>query len=154
MTMSFNMNTRPRVLLFESNEVLRTIIFTVLRHQLLDIDTASSADQALSRLSRCDYALAIVDLDNPESELVPFFEALRNREGIVFVIALRDPRDTRPVDADLVSAILLKPVEIDTLAEVTRECASAFPPSPQPHPCPPAESELRSRMDAGSPQMN
>lgn len=146
------MSTRPRILVFESNEVLRAIIFTILRHQLIDVDTAASAEQSIQRFSRCDFALAIVDLDNPESELTAFFDYLRQREAgpATFVIALRDPRDTRPVDADLVSAILLKPIEIDTLAEVVRECAHAVPASGQPNTCPPAESEIRSKLENGS----
>lgn len=149
------MSTRPRILVFECNEVLRTILFTILRHQLVDVDTATSAEQAVSRFSRCDYALAIVDLDNPEAELNAFFDFLRQREALItFVIALRDPRQTPAVDADLVSAILLKPIEIDTLAEVARECAHAVPATQQPASCPPAESEVRSRLESAPSRTN
>jgi len=51
----------------------------------------------------------------------------------------------------IVSAILNKPLEVDTLGEVVRECALVVPPPEDPLPCPaPAESDLRTMLDRGS----
>ena len=63
-------------------------------------------------------------------------------EATTFILAVRDPaRSELIIEPDLVSAIMNKPLEIDTLAEVVRECALVVPPPADPLPCPPAESE-------------
>ena len=54
------------------------------------------------------------------------------------------------IDSEVVVAILDKPLEIDMLAEVVRECAFLIPKPEDPLPCPPAESDIRSRLDRGS----
>jgi len=46
-----------------------------------------------------------------------------------------------------VGATVNKPLEIDTLADVIRECAIVVPPPDEPLPCPPAESDFRARFD-------
>jgi len=53
----------------------------------------------------------------------------------------------------MVNAIVNKPVEIDTLADVVRECAIVVPPPEDPLPCSPAESEVRARHDRGEPSL-
>ena len=66
------------------------------------------------------------------------------------MIAVRDPNKDAQVDSNIVSAILNKPLEIDTLAEVVRECAIVVPPPDDPLPCPPAESDVRVAFDRSS----
>jgi DNA-binding response OmpR family regulator len=150
------MKSKPRILVFESDEVLRAMIFSILRHQLVDVDTAARAEQALARVSRCDYAIAIVDLDNPEDEVDSFFAHFRDLRPSppTFVLGLRDPRNDRTFDVEAVSAILHKPLELDTLAEIVRECVGAVPVSGEDQPCPPAESEIRAGLDRGSARTN
>ena len=54
------------------------------------------------------------------------------------------------IDSQLVNAVLNKPLEIDTLSEIVRECAHVIPLPPDPLPCSsPAESEVRDRFDRG-----
>ena len=57
------MNSEPRVLIVESNDILRVMLFTILRHQPVSVDTAVSAEDALKKVTSCDYALVIVDAD-------------------------------------------------------------------------------------------
>ena len=54
------------------------------------------------------------------------------------------------MDPGIVSAVLNKPLEIDTLAEVVRECALVVPPPEDPLPYPPTESEIRTQIERGS----
>ena len=61
--------------------------------------------------------------------------------------SVRDPKGESTVDAAMVSAVLNKPLEIDTLAEAVRECAGAVVLPDGSMPCPPADSDIRSRMD-------
>ncbi|HEV7487305.1 MAG TPA: hypothetical protein VGQ65_16650, partial [Thermoanaerobaculia bacterium] len=58
-----------------------------------------------------------------------------------------DPNKDLPIDSLLVNATVNKPLEIDTLADVVRECAIVVPPPDDPLPCPRAESDFRSRFD-------
>jgi two-component system response regulator GlrR len=142
----------PRVLIVESNDALRAMLFTVLRYQPISVDTAATADDALRKVRVCDYALIMVDLDMEHEAGLRFVEAFREErpEAPTFVLAVRNPRDSDTyLDAELISAVLTKPLEIDTLAEVVRECALVVPPPAEPLPCPPSESDIRTRMQRG-----
>ena len=142
----------PRVLIVESNEALRVLLFTILRHQPLAVDTATNYDDALTKAMSCDYALVIVDVDLPDNGGIQFIQNFRDvrPEATSFVIAVRDPKNENFLDPELVSAVLNKPLEIDTLAEVVRECAYVVPaPEDSQHNCPPSESEVRSKMERG-----
>jgi len=140
-----------RVLIIEDNDALRVMLFTVLRHQPLGVDTAATADQALEKVLQCDYALILMDANLPNNESVQFVRVFREQrpEATTFIIAVRDPNVDITIDPNVVSAILNKPLEIDTLAEVVRECALVVPPPPDPLQCPPSESDVRSQMDRG-----
>ena len=142
------MNDEPRVLIVEHNDVLRVMLFTVLRHQPLGVDTATSAAEALQKVLTCDYALIVVDMDLPDGEAKEFLSGFRDQRpgATTFVLAVRDPKQEEPIDSTLVSAILNKPLELDTLADVVRECALVVPAPEDPLPCPPAESDIRALM--------
>ena len=141
----------PRVLIVESNEALRVLLFTILRHQPLAVDTAVNASEALDKTSDCDYALIVVDVDLPNDEGLRFIREFREKrpDGTSFILAVRDPKTETFLDPDLVSAVLNKPLEIDTLAEVVRECAYVVPPPDEPLPCPQSESDVRTRLERG-----
>ncbi|HET8775659.1 MAG TPA: response regulator [Thermoanaerobaculia bacterium] len=142
--------TEPRVLIVESNDALRAMLFTILRHQPIGVDTAASAEEAWERVTTCDYALIVIDMDVPRA--TPFLARFREEraEANSFVLAVRDARNEEFLDPDLISAVLNKPLEVDTLAELVRECALVVPPPEDPLPCSPAESDIRSRMERGS----
>ncbi|HEX2060425.1 MAG TPA: response regulator [Thermoanaerobaculia bacterium] len=146
------MSSEPRVLIVESNDALRVLLFTILRHQPVDVDTAMTAEDALKKVALCDYALAIVDFDMPDGAGERFVTEFREQrpEATTFVLAVRDPRNDDYLDPSLVSAVLNKPLEIDLLADVVRECAIVVPLPEEPLPCPPSESDIRSRMERGS----
>jgi DNA-binding response OmpR family regulator len=143
------MNSEPRVLIVESNDVLRVMLFTILRHQPVAVDTAASAEEALRKTVSCDYALLVVDTDMDGAvDFLTRFRAERP-EATTFVIAVRDARSDAFLDPQIFSAVLSKPLEIDTVAELVRECATVVPPPEDPLECPPAESDLRMRMERG-----
>ena len=142
--------SEPRVLIVESNDALRAMLFTILRHQPIGVDTAASADDAWQKVTTCDYALIVIDMDVPNA--TSFLTRFREERGEAtsFVLAVRDARNDEFLDPDVVSAVLSKPLEIDTLAELVRECALVVPPPEDPLPCPtPAESDIRSRLERG-----
>jgi len=137
-----------RVLIVEDNDALRVMLFTILRHQPLAVDTATSSAEALEKVLTCDYALILIDMgligDDATLFLSQFGET--RPDATTFIIAVRDPSSDVPLPPN-VAAVLNKPLEIDTLAEVVRECAVVVPPPDDPLPCPPAESDVRDRME-------
>ena len=143
----------PRVLIIEDHDILRAMMFTVLRHQPLGVDTAASASEALTKVTSCDYALILIDMDLANDEAPRFLTDFRaaRPDATTFVIAVRNPSMDVFVDPASVSAILNKPLEIDTLAEVVRECAIVVPPPEEPLNCPPAESESTWDGDSTAP---
>lgn len=146
------MSDEPRVLIVESNDALRAMIFTILRHQPVGVDTAVTAEEALEKMSQCDYALAIVDVDMPNGAGETFIRRFTEQrpEATTFILAVRDPKNDAYLDPDAVSAVLNKPLEIDMLAELVRECALVVPLPDEPLPCPtPPESDLRAQMERG-----
>ena len=141
--------TEARVLIIEDNDALRAMLFTVLRHQPLGVDTAVGAEDALEKTRRCDYALILIDMALPDGESDTFLKRFHEErpEATTFILAVRDPNGEIVTDAKLVSAMVNKPLEIDTLADVVRECALVVPRPEDPLPCPPPESDFRSRFD-------
>jgi DNA-binding response OmpR family regulator len=140
-----------RVLVIEPNDALRVMLFTVLRHQPLSVDTVANADDAMEKVTSCDYALILLDMNLPDGESEEFLDRYRQfrPESTSFIIAVRDPRIDVAITPEMVNAIVNKPVEIDTLADVVRECAVVVPPPEDPLPCPPSESDMKSRFDRG-----
>jgi DNA-binding response OmpR family regulator len=146
------MSDEPRVLIVESNDALRAMLFTILRHQPVGVDTAMTAEEALMKVADCDYALALVDFDMPNAAGVTFIMEFNEQrpEATTFILAVRDPKNDVYLDPNLVSAVLNKPLEIDMLAELVRECALVVIPPEEPLPCPkPPESDIRSQMERG-----
>ena len=145
------MPTEVRVLIIEPNDALRAMLFTVLRHHPLSVDTAANAEDAMEKVRTCDYALILLDMNLPDNDSESFLRHFHNfrPESTSFVLGVRDPRIDLNVDPALVNAVVNKPLEIDTLADVVRECAIVVPPPEDPLPCQTAESEMRNRMDRG-----
>lgn len=144
--------SEPRVLVVENNDALRVLLFTILRHQPLAVDTAATAEEALEKVASCDYALIILDVDMPDEAAQSFVLSFREQrpEATTFILAVRDPNGESFVDSTDVNAVLNKPLEIDTLAELVRECAQVVPRPADPLPCPPSESDVRTRLERGS----
>ena len=143
------MSHMPRILIVESNDVLRAMLFTILRHQPVGVDTAASAETALKKIKTCHYSIVVIDLDTPNSE--SFLTGFREErpDAPTFVLAIRDPSREEPLDRELIAAVMNKPLEIDTLAELVRECAHIVPRPENPRSCPPAENDIRARMERG-----
>jgi len=146
------MSDEPRVLIVESNDALRAMIFTILRYQPVGVDTAVTPEEALEKVAQCDYALVLVDFDMQNAAGETFIRrfAEQRPEATTFILAVRDPKNDPYLDPDLVSAVLNKPLEIDMLAELVRECALVVPLPDEPLPCPtPPESDIRAQMERG-----
>ena len=142
--------SEARVLIIEDNDALRVVLFTVLRHQPLGVDTASSLEEAMDKVRRCDYALILIDMDLPDDASEEFLRGFRDLrpDATSFVLAVRNPRVDQTLEPGLVNAIVNKPLEIDTLVDVVRECALVVPPPEDPLPCGPSDSDVRTQMES------
>ena len=142
----------PRVLIIEDQDVLRVLLFTLLRNQPLGVDTAASASEALLKVAACDYSLIVIDIDLAGGEAETFLRRFHEErpEASTFILAVRDPNRDVAAGSLPISAVLNKPIELDTLAEVVRETAAVVPLPVDSVPCPPAESDVRARMDRDS----
>lgn len=144
----------PRVLIIEDHDILRVMLFTVLRHEPLGVDTATSTEEAMARVRTCDYALILIDMGMANGSADEFLARFRAERAAAnsFIIAVRDPKSEKAIDSSAVSAVLNKPLEIDTLADVVRECAAVVPPPEEPvgADCPPAENDIRAALDRAS----
>ena len=140
--------SEARVLIIEANDALRVVLFTVFRHQPLGVDTASSAEEAMEKVRACDYALILLDMELPDDDSEEFLRRFHDfrPDATSFILAVRNPRVDQMLEAGVVNAIVNKPLEIDTLVDVVRECALVVPPPEDPLPCPPSDSDVRSRM--------
>jgi DNA-binding NtrC family response regulator len=142
--------SEARVLVIEDNDALRVVLFTVLRQQPpLAVDTATCADEAIEKVRNCDYALILLDMDLPDGQSEEFLRRFHDfrPDSTSFILAVRTPRVDQIIEVEMVSAIVNKPLEIDTVADVVRECALVVPPPDDPLPCPPSESDARSQME-------
>src|SRR3954451_19928892 len=99
--------TEARVLIIEDNDALRAMLFTILRHQPLGVDTAVGVEDALEKTRRCDYALILIDMSLPDGESLNFLSRFREErpEGTSFILAVRDPSNAAVIDPSLVSAM-------------------------------------------------
>src|ERR1044071_2146037 len=107
------LDEQPRVLIIEDNDVLRVMLFTILRHQPLAVDTARSHEEAMEKVLSCDYALILIDMDLPDDESELFLRDFQQQrpQATSFVIAVRDPQADRYIDSKTVVAVLNKPLE-------------------------------------------
>src|ERR1043166_4677101 len=127
------MANESRVLIVEDNDVLRVMLFTILRHQPLDVDTAATAADAIEKTMTCDYALVLLDADLPDGEAADFLRRFDDEhpDAPTFIVVVRSA-ESEPVVHPRVGAVLNKPLEIDTMAELLRECAAVVPPPEEP----------------------
>src|SRR5437868_14136862 len=106
------MNTESRVLIIEDNDVLRVMLFTILRHQPLAVDTATTAAEALEKAALCDYALILLDADLPERQAAEFMARFDTDypQATTFIVGVRGP-ESEPVAHPRVGAVINKPLE-------------------------------------------
>jgi DNA-binding NtrC family response regulator len=141
--------SEAKVLIIEDNNALRVVLFTVLRHQPLGVDAASTAEEAMEKVRACDYALILLDMDLPDDDSEEFLRRFHDfrPDATSFILAVRNPRVDQILEPGVVNAIVNKPLEIDTLVDVIRECALVVPPPEDPLTCPPSDSDVRTQME-------
>src|SRR5437764_15017892 len=100
------MPNEARVLIIEDNDALRAMLFTILRHQPLAVDTFISADDAIEKTRECDYALILIDMSLPDDEGLTFLSRFlqEHPEGTTLALAVLDPGNDVTIDPRFVGA--------------------------------------------------
>jgi CheY-like chemotaxis protein len=176
-----------RILVVDDDDAIRRLLLAVLQRRGFSVDPARDGVAAVELLVSCRYALLLLDLMMPRLsgwEVIDFLAGLPPGARPL-VIVLTAGNEPRPLAADVVTALIHKPFdvdlladmaaaclgtieeserardrpkpesgapsrpsdEIDTLAEVVRECAHVVQPPDDPLRCPPAGSDVRARFD-------
>src|ERR1051325_971048 len=94
--------TETRVLIIEDNDALRAMLFTILRHQPLGVDTSVGAEDAIEKTRKCDYALILIDMSLGGGDALAFLTRFREErpESTTFILAVRDPN----AEGDIIDA--------------------------------------------------
>ena len=112
------------VLLVDDNELLQQVISRYLGELGLTVAVAGRGDEALALAGQAPPALFIVDLYLPDMDGADVLRALRALPGCAETPAIAisglDEEDARLVMTDDVSEYLIKPVELDDLAQAVR----------------------------------
>src|SRR6266446_4856385 len=90
-----------RILVVDDDPAIRTLLFTILRHRGLSVDTASNGAETLERLERCRYVLMLLDLMMP---VMSGWEVLGHlaqmdaaaRPAVILLTAGTEPRHFNP----------------------------------------------------------
>lgn len=136
---------RKRVLVSESNDALRSILATALFRQNLDVDTANDVETTLERLSSCDYAVLLISLDGTAEEILSRHRSVRPESTtVVFGMSSGNGHLKNP---ELLHAIIEKPFEISSLAEMIRDAASVVELPDDALSCPPPENPSTRNFD-------
>ncbi|HEX5112655.1 MAG TPA: response regulator, partial [Saprospiraceae bacterium] len=100
------------ILVVDDNQTNRAILKSQLEQWKVVPTIASSAEEALSLTSTCNFDLILTDMEMPGMNGVQFAQALRGRNDITPVILLSSVGDERQKEfGHLFSAILVKPVK-------------------------------------------
>jgi len=116
-----------RVLIVDSDQTVRSRLFTALLDLAVYSDTAAGAPEAIEHFSAREYGLVILDLrvTDAESVLQAVQGVPRDRRPMVIGTGERDM--AQELDADLIQIVIRKPMAVRQLAEVVRSCLEAAP---------------------------
>src|SRR3954464_2817102 len=100
--------TEARVLIIEDNDALRAMLFTILRHQPLGVDTSAGAEDALEKTRRLDYALILIDMSLAGGDALTFLTQFREErpQSTTFILAVRDPNGDASINTTLVNEMV------------------------------------------------
>jgi DNA-binding response OmpR family regulator len=144
------MDGEKRILVVDDDEAIRALLMTILRRRGFAVDIARNGAEALDRLSRCRYAVMLLDLMMPIVNGWEVLQRLRDHEAatrpvIIVLTAGTEPRD---LPADLVSGSVKKPFDVELLLDSVAACVATLGPRQQLPGCPPPDS---SRKDSTKP---
>ena len=116
---------KHRVLVVEDDRYGSEVVLRMLRHREIDVDLASTAEQALALLEQNDYSLVISDLALPKMDGWGLLEVIRgnpklNHLPVVAITAFHDAKLAREAEEAGFKAYFSKPVYVTFVDEIER----------------------------------
>lgn len=121
--------TRPRALIVEDDEPIRSMLATVVEHQGFDVSTARDGAEAIERIDADGYNVVLLDLMMPRVDGYAVLDYMKSEHPKLLrctIIASAVP--TREVARSLddpVFKVHAKPFDMTQLLEDVRVCAGA-----------------------------
>jgi two-component system response regulator ResD len=131
-----------RILVVDDDDAIRRLLLTVLQRRGFSVDTARDGAAAMELLDRCHYALLLLDLMMPRLSGWDVIDYLTERPpgARPLVIVLTAGNEPRPLAAEVVTAVIHKPFDVDLLTDMVAACLTTVDDSPQAQDCPEPES--------------
>ena len=120
-----NAAAKTSILIVDDDAPIRKLLERVAMRAGFDVDTARDGMEALEKLQRKQYAIAIVDLMMPRLsgyDLVQKISTLDPRPVIIVATAMTNG-DIAKIDDTLVKRVIKKPFDVKTVAEALVDTA-------------------------------
>jgi len=130
MTQQSSEEQRQRVLVADDDQSIRQLVSTIVKRELLTVDTAIDGLEAIECLKKHDYAVILLDLMMPRLDGFGVLEWMKENtlliKPIVIVITAYADQRFKEVDSELVSGVLHKPFEVAELGSLVQACVAGF----------------------------
>ncbi len=122
-----------RILVVDDDAAIRRLLLAVLQRRGFAVDAARDGAAAVELLARCRYALLLLDLMMPRLSGWEVIDYLAERPPGVrpLVIVLTAGNEPRPLAADVVTALIHKPFDVDLLSDMVAACLTTIDDGPQ-----------------------
>ena len=120
--------TVKKVLIADDDPALRGLLRVVAARAGFGVDIAVDGVDALEKLGRTQYAVAVIDLMMPRKsgyDVIEHVRELKSKPAVIVVTAMDDAHIQR-LDGRIVTSILRKPFDVETLCAVLLEVAEAI----------------------------
>lgn len=145
------MTDKKRVLVIDDEEAIRMLLFTVLRRRGFAVDMAKNGEDAIEKMKRCRYAVALVDLMMPVKngwEVLDWMGTCPKGDRPLAIV-LTAGLGARELNPDVVAGTVRKPFDVELLLDMVLACASVRD-LVQREGCPPSDSSRVTDRQTGS----
>jgi len=114
-----------RVLVVDDDPEIRAILTTVLRRQVIAVDSAVDGREAIELAAKHAYAVILLDLMLPVIDGFAVLHRVREVSAdapVVLVVTGAEPSVTEALDPHTIHGIIRKPFEPDEVASVVAAC--------------------------------
>jgi DNA-binding response OmpR family regulator len=117
------METKGRLLVVDDDSAIRKLLERIARRAGFEVDEARDGVEALEKLDRVDYDIALIDLMMPRLSGYELVQRIGTREPrpVVIVATALTSGDVSSVDDTLVRMVIRKPFDVQTVVAALNE---------------------------------
>ncbi len=118
------MAKRPRILVVDDDENIRIVFIMNLEDRGYEVDSAANGQEALDKVSRKFYNIALIDIKLPDMEgtdLLNAFTEKRPKMKKIIITGFPTLENAMKAVNEGADGYILKPVKIETLIETIEE---------------------------------